>query len=77
MMFDMADLLVILVPAIPIASLIWFIVCLLRRLTYRGDDAAIRKKRNFWLYVSGGILLVLGGSCLALIILFAMAIAHM
>lgn len=76
-MFDLADFLVFLIPAIPIASLIWFIVCLLRKLHYRGSDAAIQKKRRFWLIVSGGVLLVLGGSCLALIAIFMMAIAHM
>lgn len=76
-MFDVADLLVWLIPAIPAATLLWFVICLVRKLTYHGADAAVRKSRNFWLALSGIVFGVIGGSFLALIILFAMAIAHM
>lgn len=71
------DLLVFAVPAIPVGILIWFIVCLVRKLSYRGDDPDVKKKRNFWLFISGALTLVLGGAFLALILVFIMAIAHM
>ncbi|MBE6847109.1 MAG: hypothetical protein IJC75_05510 [Oscillospiraceae bacterium] len=77
MMFDAADLLVWLIPAIPAATLLWFVICLVRKLTYRGEDVTVRKSRNFWLILSGIVFAVIGGSFLAMIILFAMAIAHM
>ena len=48
MMFDAADLLVWLIPAIPAATLLWFVICLVRKLTYRGEDVTVRKSRNFW-----------------------------
>ncbi len=79
MLFDLnlADVLAFAVPAIPVAVLIWFFVCLVRKLSYRGNDPEVIKKRNFWLWISGALALVLGGAFLALIVVFIMAIAHM
>ena len=39
-----------------IAALIWFIFSVVRRVKYRGDDTAERRKRNIWVILSGSIL---------------------
>ncbi|MBQ8904739.1 MAG: hypothetical protein IJY85_00030 [Ruminococcus sp.] len=44
-----------------IAALIWFVVSLVRRVTYRGDDTAARKYLQFKLILTSCVLLLVVG----------------
>lgn len=62
---------------LPIGSVLWFVISLVRFLCCPAQEEIKRKRLRFWLIVSGIAAFILGGGLLALIVIFAISIAHM
>lgn len=62
---------------LPIGSVIWFVISLVRFLCCPAQEETKRKRLRFWLIISGITALILGGGLLTLIVIFAISIVHM